>query len=394
MQSTSRLSRCCWLAAIGLLVSEPRQAHSQPLCARAESIESTVFNASVVAVGRIVSFDAGGESRDPDERNVTFEVEEMLKGRHREQLRVRARWPASTLRRWSCDDQSRLLVATRGDPLVSTAAIDLDDPELAVLTGDFNLLRNPDEVLRNARDAVRKMPGVTRIQTFDLVVPRELVRETKWSEYYRTSGHLTLTVPVDATLERWAIEHVDSRHLMECEAAARALRYFKSDENIARVKLLLDNSQWACFRQASENQGIEVRHYSVRQAAWQTLTFWGIDVERPTIRERVRKLEAVTFISLVDEDVTEEVLRKLTRFENLETLSLQGSRVLDACLNGLRDLKTLRSLNLAGTKVTDAALKHLAAVENLEFLDLIGTAVTGEGAARLRALHPDLKIER
>ena len=134
------------------------------------------------------------------------------------------------------------------------------------------------------------MPAaVRRIHTFGLEVPREAVAGTKREEYYKTGGYLSLSVPVDERLEKRARDYCRSESYRRREEGVRALRYFKSDENIARVKRLLNDPGWAYLYHAQENKGIEVRIYGVRQEAYRTLRVWGIDVEMPVIREEVQK---------------------------------------------------------------------------------------------------------
>src|SRR6187431_1108483 len=55
---------------------------------------------------------------------------------------------------------------------------------LEVLTADFTLQRDPESVIRSARDAVIHMPAaVKQINTFSLMVPREIVAGTSWDKY-------------------------------------------------------------------------------------------------------------------------------------------------------------------------------------------------------------------
>lgn len=66
------------------------------------------------------------------------------------------------------------------------------------------------------------------------------------------------------------------------------MRYFKSDKNTARVRPLLEDSEPTYVQLAYEDKG-EERVYGVRYEAYQTLTSWGINVEKPVIREEARK---------------------------------------------------------------------------------------------------------
>jgi hypothetical protein len=77
-----------------------------------------------------------------------------------------------------------------------------------------------------------------------------------------------------------------------CEGA-RALRYFHSDENIARAKALLEDVGYSVLRQAEHNDGVEVRVFGVRGAAYETLKYWGIDVEKPVMKQAVRETDRI-----------------------------------------------------------------------------------------------------
>ena len=101
-------------------------------------------------------------------------------------------------------------------------------------------------------------------------------------------GDTFVAVPIDERLEKRAQEYIRSKALWQREEGARALRYFKSKENTARVKALLNDPAWEVVRRATENRGIEVRLYSVRQAAYETLKYWGLKANKPIIRAEIQ----------------------------------------------------------------------------------------------------------
>lgn len=375
--------------AVGISPFVSAQAHAQPLFGHAESIESTVANADLVVVGRLIGF-AGSERADEDELEAyegTIAVEEALKGEVHQRLRVHLSRPASILSEWK-NRSRRLLVAVREEAPAAPTVIDLADDNLVALTAGFTLLRDPDDVLRVARETVCRVPApVRRLHTFGLQVPREVVAGTKWAEYYATGGSLILSVPVDERLEERAQDYIRSESYRRREEGARALRYFKSDENVARVKSLLDDSEWAYLRHAEHNRGVEVRVYGVREAAYRTLKAWEVNVGKPAVREEVWKPKTVTSVSLSNTQVTDPDLKELRRFENLRELFLWNSPVTDAHLNEIAGFKNLRALYLGGTTVTDEGLKHLDELMSLRYLDLSGTQVTDEGLKVLAELQ-------
>jgi Leucine-rich repeat (LRR) protein len=171
------------------------------------------------------------------------------------------------------------------------------------------------------------------------------------------------------------------------------LRFFKSDENIARLKMLLDDPDSGYLRHPVNNMGVEVRQYSVRKEAFETLEQWGVRVKKPIIRVETYRPEEVTIVSWSKKRLADGDLKRLVRFENLAILLLNDTNVTDASLKELTGLKKLRELRLSLTKVTDAGIKQLAELPNLQYLSVVHTKVTDNGVAELRKLRPDLKIE-
>src|SRR5947209_1628677 len=285
--------RASWLkplVAVGVSLVASVRVHAQPLFGHAESIECTVANADLVLVGKLVEFGGGGQAAERGRHEGTIDVVEVLKegiftGEPYRRLRVNLSYPASVLASWK-DRSRRLLVAVKEDAPDATSVIDLGDERLEVLTAGFTLLREPEAVIRVAKETVRRTPApVRRLHTFGLAVPREAVAGTRWGKDYETGGHLVLSVPVDGRLEQRAQDYLRSESYQRREEGVRALRYFKSGENIARVRMLLDDPGWAYLRHAQENEGIEVRIYGVRREAYRTLKSWGMDAEEPMIRE-------------------------------------------------------------------------------------------------------------
>jgi hypothetical protein len=289
------IMRTAWsksLIGFGVCLAASVQAHAQPLIPHAHSIESTVANADLVFIAKLVKFE-GGERADverADGRQVhwaTIAIEATLKkdiGRNEpyERLSLYVPGPASVLVDWT-KRSSRLLVALDSDAPKATKVIGLVEGKVEVFKADLTLLRNPDDVIRAAKEAARRMPvGVKRIHTFKLKVPRELCAGTQWEEYYHTSGHLVLSVPVDKQLEKRAQDYLRSENYLTRAEGVRALRHFKSDENIARVRPLLDDPG------RYHAQGVEAI-YVVRHEAYETLKAWEIDVKKPVVREDVRK---------------------------------------------------------------------------------------------------------
>ncbi len=285
-----------WLlsfVALSILLFVPNHARGQPLVSRAKSIECVVANADLVIVARIVEFADQKKAEASTLHKATAAVEDVLKQdffakEPLQRVSVHLPYSASVLSRWM-DQSCRLLLAIDEDAPTASKVIDLTDEGLEILTTDFTLLQSPEEVMKMARKAVRRMPAsIKRIHTFGVRVPDEAIAGTRWEQYYQTGGHLVLNVPVDERLESRSHEYLRSDSYMQRVEGARALRYFKSDENIARLESLLHDPGWSYLRHPQHNDGLEVRHYGVRQEAYQTLKSWGVNPEEPVFREEVR----------------------------------------------------------------------------------------------------------
>ena len=89
---------------------------------------------------------------------------------------------------------------------------------------------------------------------------------------------------------------------------------------------------------------------------------------------------------------TDEILRVVGRFGQLEVLSLDGSHITDAGLAHLKRLKALRQLRLSHTEVSNVGLGHLRGLSALEVIDLRGTKVTEAGVTELKRALPRAEI--
>lgn len=356
-----------------VILALPQAVLGQPIFGSATSIDCVVLDADTVVVGRPVLFS------EPDEAGWSegiVEVQETLKGQHRPRVPVRLAVPKASLKAWT-NGTSRILFATKLDSPATTTAIDLDADELTVFSKSFERLTKAADVLQAARGALRKRPGVTRITSVSLLVPHDRLRGTKLAEY---SG-VHLAVPVDSALEAWAKKAI--RGDANRRTGVEILRHFRSSENVSLVRSLLDDPTWTYLDRAEDNEGREVRLFAVREAACETLRYWGEPFEVPVLRQQSTKLDRVKLISRSNTKVDTAALRGLARFTNLESLFLWNTNVTDDHLQEIVRLENLRELYLGGTEVTDAGLSHLAKLPKLRYLDLAGTAVTDAGLTTL-----------
>lgn len=404
------------LVALGVLASVAVQANAQPLFRHVDSIESTVANADLVFIAKIVELGVEIQADGNVMSAATLAVEQRLKprlGEMHERFRVNFRKPGAVLADWR-DRAHRLLVAAGGELSGTAEAIDLADENLQVFSADLTLLRDPEAIIRLAKETVNRIPAaIKRLHTFNLALPNEVIEGTEWVKW---SG-VFVSVPADERLEARALGYLDSDDYSRRHEGVLALQYFKADENIARLRRLLNDPGWGELRRAEENHGIEVRHYGVRYDAFRILKSWGIEAARPVFREEIEKLGSVTAEDFSNRAVTDAEIKALARFENLEALffwnspvtndqlksvgelknlrdlCLDGTQVTDAGMKELKGLTHLRYLGLGGTKVSDAALTELVRFKSLRKLRLTGTRTTDKGIADLLRLRPDIDLE-
>jgi len=280
-----------WFIGFCVSLIAAGQAYAQPQTPYTVSIESTVANSDYVSIATIVKFRCEEQGNDPDKHDATIGIEEELKyplsSNERSQIgRITIIRPASVLAGWQ-ERSSRLLIATREFAPELTVVIELLPDKLEVMTADVKLLRDPEAVIQAARVAVTRLPAnIKRVHTFDLQVPREVVAGTNWEQCYNEGSYLRMNVPVDQHLEKRAQDYVRSENPHQRAEGAKALAYFKSDENIAFVRPLLNDPGVTYLQPAYEGKAGE-RLFGVRHSAYETLKAWGIDVKQPVFREEV-----------------------------------------------------------------------------------------------------------
>ena len=91
---------------------------------------------------------------------------------------------------------------------------------------------------------------------------------------------------------------------------------------------------------------------------------------------------------------TDDDLKALRFFPDLDHLDLSGTRITDAGMAHVVRLRRLRLLDLSETAITDAAVPHLTRLTKLWSLSLHGTAVTDAAVENLRLALPRCTISR
>jgi hypothetical protein len=414
------------------------------------TIDVRVLNADTVVVGKV-----GNIVRlEPDRANgaidFTVVVGETLKGSPQSQLRRHIGLGNLNEKK----EIAEMLKNKTDVLLIGDSFLGLKTKGLSVPAANGAQLREPDSVVDYVRGVLRDHANRSRVETFLVPVPRE------WdgsSNAFSGFGSVTgVVVPVDAQLEKWAIEAIESsanflsRYQLSTDdgyqseqlriLGIQALQLFRSEQNISLLKGLLTDSAFDSSR-PEHNNGVETRTYRIRQKAHEALKKWGLEVSEPVLIEEIARFDTVEMIrwkgAIADSDlqkltgaaklkdlqlvgnsvgdsrlamigrirtltrltirepITDIGLRHLQGLANLEELDLSTSRVSD---RGLADvaghLPKLKRLVLLETRISDDALAALTALKNLKYLDVTLTQTTKEGVARARRTRPDLVIER
>jgi hypothetical protein len=430
------------LFSVLLGVLTPVSALAQMIPPRVVStVDVLVLSQDPVVIGRITAAKEGA-NRSTD---VSIAVDEVLKGAVRESTLQRVQEPLRGAR-LSAEELSLLASGKARVLVIGDRFMPLDDGNLAVPTVAGALLRDANAVVSHIREVFRSHPGQNRVEAFQIPLPDQFKNVSPFFDNGMLNSWQQLAVPVDASLEKWGIETIQSGK--EVYRGFQALRFFKSDQNISFVKGLLDDPRYE-LRRADDNNGIEVRQYDVRRFAYDTLKSWRIDVTEPLVSEEIPRFEtlekfdwqgtggvtseglaerfakavalsknlkvlilysgsvlsqrqremigeipSLTSLTMIGPNKTDEFLRSASKLTNLEELNVLGSGITDRGLTLLLSLPRLRTLNLSDTRITDAGLMTLAAIPGLKKISLAGTPVTPGGIAQIRAIRPDLEITR
>jgi hypothetical protein len=241
------------LLAIAFFLLAPTAGFAQAIMPRnIESIDVRVLDAENVVIAKLVTVTSSS-----DRAVALVAVEETLKGDHQEfrQVELRASGDSKHVRRLYEDNKTARLLFYDS----TFAVLDSIGPKYELLGG--GTIRGADEVIPYLREVIRSNPGWKKGklgQTFPL-------------------GRLI--VPIDARLEKWAIEKIGTYIFSDSRRyeAVQALRLFKSDANIVRMRRLLKDTTSTI----ATTRSVARRFYYIRQAAYEALKNWDVQVDAP-----------------------------------------------------------------------------------------------------------------
>lgn len=91
-------------------------------------------------------------------------------------------------------------------------------------------------------------------------------------------------------------------------------------------------------------------------------------------------------------EISPQMIKFISKLENLEVLQLQKSNVSNDQLRKLKKLKQLKMLNIYGTNIDDDAIEDLAEFESLEQLFAWESSISENGIQTLKNKQPNLFI--
>ena len=100
----------------------------------------------------------------------------------------------------------------------------------------------------------------------------------------------------------------------------------------------------------------------------------------------------ITWLSLAQSNVTDELLSSVGSFANLTRLQLEKTAISDQGIAALTNLEHLEVLNIYETNVTDSCLQDLLKIKSLKRVYLWKTAVTENAITSVQDENPDLEF--
>jgi hypothetical protein len=323
-----------WVGMASVLLAGVRTSHAQ-IGYQAASLEWLVADSDVVVRATVVDV-----SREPanglDRVRVTVDVHETVKGRPTKRLKfdAYAAPEVKTFEELKETGQESLLFLVRAERHPFKAEVRGDGVDVAtelephevsewqwdqsivrlgppaakqrltlpIFTVDLRLLTIPDEVLQAARAAVVEGGKAERVRFHEVHLFYDVMRVTG-----KSGDANILYVPIDGRLEAAARAWIKSpgdilrrlgiarpegiNHRWSLtdplrSEGVRALRHFKSDENIVILKGLLDDDAFSHRKvEKGEQDGISEKVYYIRKEAFETLRGWGVEVNEPVLKE-------------------------------------------------------------------------------------------------------------
>lgn len=256
----------------------------------ADSVEWQTIDSEVVVRGFVTAV-ATTKRHGVEWSDATVQITETIKGGVKQIVHVGIRGDAAKVDAWRAAKTDLLLFLVDGKSLLAddrdfgrypfalrppngSTSNPLELGMSKAYTTAFDVLVEGPHVLAAVRTAARS----TATTSLRLDVPWDTpAMKALWG-----GSAVWLTVPVDAALEKLAIQWLGTRERRT--EGARALASFKSDANIARMKKLLVDPEFVVETRDAPGARPQ-KHYTIRAIADDALTAWGVAHTKPTIDE-------------------------------------------------------------------------------------------------------------
>ena len=294
LKSSLSLSRFCAILSCALLATTCLAEINGD-----ESIDLIIADSDTVVRGRVIAV-----VRDTGKGSVIYEtakvkVTETLKGPKRDEIILLTRHTGreNIPSQWREEGVEMLFCVVKGERYKDNdkryaesewtvryrwgrlSAFRLNDkPERGVFTTDFKVLTKADDIMKAARQAASASTRKKKLLEHRVDVPGA----TEAHKKLYAGSSVYLVVPVDERLEKQAKKWLKSTDFMLRYEGARALRHFKTDENIPLLKGLLSDPGYTVRTYSKTDRR---RVYSVRKEAYEALTEWGVQIDKPVIEE-------------------------------------------------------------------------------------------------------------
>lgn len=224
-----------------------------------------------------------------------------------------------------------------------------------------------------------------------------------------------MVVPADELLQKRALDAVHSQDRSRVYHAALALKLFKSDADIERMKALLKDPYYMIILKAEAWNGTEIRFYPARQAAVDVLRAWEVSFTEPVTNERISRVATIKSLHVVPSpsdggvpwikdakkletldipygSLSDDEFSAIGSLTRLKTLTIIRTHMDDRLFEKLAGLTNLRTLTIDNNPITDKGLNVLSHFPHLKEVSLYKTQVTEAGIAALKKARPNLKV--
>lgn len=147
-------------------------------------------------------------------------------------------------------------------------------------------------------------------------------------------------------------------------------------------KITALNNPYRSVFQIAQNEPALQADFFVRQA-----------FDKENLKELNSVKEQLVNISLAKMPLTDDDIKLLLPFKNLEVLNLNNTDITGKSLSDLQELEHLHSLSLAGTKVTAQSMEAFKSFKNLKKVFIWNTTISKAEAEALRTTYPNILWE-